>query len=361
MKKAAAYQIIYQDCVKKILAGEWGCGTLLPTEAALAEQYGVSRITSRHALTLLADNGYIRRTQGKGSVVIEEQRATPMLGLALTGFDALFGTDFIKGVFGEAAEQGYLVLMQTGYLTPEGEGQCLHRLKAAGVKGIISVPLYDSLHYADELEQLAREIPMVFADRRVVGVNVPLVCTDNAQSMEQLYRHLRSYGYRKIAFISSRPDSTAVADRMRGYLQSTAPGKEPGKRLMLTTLHSPLPGMDNADNRAYDIGQIEQFLLLNRDVEAVIAHTYKVALLVRETAEKLGLRVPQELAIVCFDAPRGVEGDQPFAHIRQNEYEIGAKAVQHLLDSIGGRPVPDTTYVSAVFVDGKSYLQKNAD
>ena len=358
MKKAAIYQVIYQELVKRILAGEWSGGALLPTEAALAAQYGVSRITSRHALTLLADNGYIRRTQGKGSVVVEEKRKTPILGLALTGFDALFGTDFIKGVFGEAEEQGYLVLMQTGYTTPEHEGRCLRRLQAAGVEGIISVPMYDSLHYADELELLTREIPMVFADRRVVGVNVPLVCTDNSQSMQQLYRHLRACGYRRIAFISSRPDSTAVADRMRGYQQAAAPGRDGGKRLMLTTLRSPLPGMDNADSRAYDMGQIEDFLLRNREVEAVIAHTYKVALLVRETAERIGLRVPQDLAIVCFDAPRGVEGDQPFAHIRQNEYEIGAKAVQHLLDIIGGRPVPDTTYVSAVFVDGRSYLQR---
>lgn len=361
MKKAAIYQVIYQDLVQKILAGEWSGGALLPTEAALAAQYGVSRITSRHALTLLADNGYIRRVQGKGSLVTDETRKTPMLGLALTGFDALFGTDLIKGVFGEAEERGYLVLMQTGYMTPEHEGHCLRRLQAAGVEGIISVPMYDSLHYADELELLSREIPMVFADRRVVGINVPLVCTDNSQSMKQLYRHLWACGYRNIAFISSRPDSTAVADRMRGYQQTAAPGKDTAKQRILTTLRSPLPGMDNADSRAYDMSQIEDFLLRSRGVEAVIAHTYKVALLVREAAGRLGLRVPQDLAIVCFDAPRGVEGDQPFAHIRQNEYEIGAKAVQRLLDVIGGQPVPETTYVSAVFVDGRSYLQKDRE
>lgn len=357
MKKTAAYQTIYQELVQKILAGQWSCGDLLPTEAALAKEYGVSRITSRHALQLLADNGYIRRVQGKGSIVVNEKRTIPMIGLALTGFDSLFGMDFVRGVFCEAAERGYLVLMHTGYLTPESEGSCLRRLKAAGVEGIISVPLYDSLHYSSELELLPKEIPMVFADRRVVGVDVPLVCTDNTQSVKQLYRHLWSCGYRKIAFVSSTPDSTAVADRLRGYLQSAPPGEEQERRLLLTSLRSPLPGMDNAENCAYDIKQIEQFLLLDQDVEAVIAHTYKVAQLVRTTAEKLGLCIPRDLAIVCFDAPRGVERE-PFAHISQNEYEIGAMSVQRLLDSIGGHSVPDTTYVSAVFVDGNSYLHE---
>ena len=355
MKKTAAYQTIYQELVQKILEGQWRYGDLLPTEAALAREYGVSRITSRHALELLAENGYIRRVQGKGSVVVNEKRSIPMIGLALAGFDALFGMDFVRGVFCEAAERGYLVLMSTGYLTPENEGSCLRRLKAAGVEGIISVPLYDSLHYSDELEILPREIHMVFADRRVLGVEVPLVCTDNTQSVKQLYHHLWSCGYRRIAFVSSPPDSTAVEDRLRGYLQSAAPGGEQDKRLLLTSLRSPLPGMDNEENRAFDSEQIEQFLLGNQDVEAVIAHTYKVALLVYATAERLGLRIPRDLAIVCFDAPRGVESET-FAHISQNEYEIGAKSVQRLLDSVAGRSVPDTTYVSAVFVDGNSYI-----
>src|SRR5258705_3278975 len=44
-------------------------GDTLPTEQELCDQFGVSRITVRRALTDLADQGYITRRQGVGSFV----------------------------------------------------------------------------------------------------------------------------------------------------------------------------------------------------------------------------------------------------------------------------------------------------
>lgn len=45
-------------------------GDALPTEQALCEQFGVSRITVRRALSDLADQGYIERRHGVGSFVL---------------------------------------------------------------------------------------------------------------------------------------------------------------------------------------------------------------------------------------------------------------------------------------------------
>lgn len=357
-KEIPACRRIYRELTQGIAEGQWHCGDLLPTEMALAAQYGVSRTTSRRALQMLAESGYIHRVQGKGSVVVDEKRHTPMIGLALAGFDALFGMDFVRGVFSEAAKQGYLVLMHTGYDTPQSEGICLRRLKAAGVAGLVVVPLYDALH--DGIDSELSELPTVFADRRVLGIEAPLVCTDNARETIRLYRHLQSCGYRKIAFVSSQPSSTAVADRLRGFLRAAKQSGEGERRLLLTTLRSPLPSMDDAENRAEDIARIEQFLRANAETEAVIAHTYRVALLVREAAKNVGRAIPRDIAVACFDAPRGVE-TEPFLHISQNEFEIGAKAVQCLIDRTEGRAVPENVFVSAVLADGGSYLPERAE
>lgn len=359
MRKTAVYQKIYQDLAQDILSGKWKEGDLLPTETAVAQSYGVSRITSRQALTMLADSGYIVRVQGKGSVVSGAPKHPPLLGLVLSDFDSLFGTEFVKGVFHEAAALGYLVLMQTGYHVREQEGECLRRLVMAGVQGIIDVPLYDSMHYTDELRTVYDRLPLVFADRRVIGLDAPLVCTDNVGGTELLCRRLHANGYQKIAFISSRTDSTAVGERLKGYLNDcTAGGRTQDKRLMLTSIRSTLPGMRSKDSEAFDIGQIERFLMENQSVTAVIAHTYQVAKLVQRAASNIGLRVPQDCAIVCFDAPRMEDGPEAYAHMRQNEYEIGVRSVQRLAEMLAGKPVPDITYVDAVFVDGKSYVRR---
>jgi len=45
--------------------------TLLPSERELGEQHGVSRMTARHALTLLENEGYIYRRPPRGTFVAE--------------------------------------------------------------------------------------------------------------------------------------------------------------------------------------------------------------------------------------------------------------------------------------------------
>ncbi len=59
-------------------------GTKLPSEAALEESFGVSRITVRQALSALDADGLIRKINGKGSFVTRPDDA-PRLG-PLTGF-----------------------------------------------------------------------------------------------------------------------------------------------------------------------------------------------------------------------------------------------------------------------------------
>ena len=53
-------------------------GTRLPTEIEIAEGYGVSRQTVRHALQLLEADGVISRRQGSGSYISRE-RVKPAL------------------------------------------------------------------------------------------------------------------------------------------------------------------------------------------------------------------------------------------------------------------------------------------
>jgi DNA-binding GntR family transcriptional regulator len=68
-----SYRLIAADLRAKIESGELVAGDLLPSEAELRSQYGVSRGTTRQAFLELQAAGLIDAVQGKGRFV----RANP--------------------------------------------------------------------------------------------------------------------------------------------------------------------------------------------------------------------------------------------------------------------------------------------
>jgi DNA-binding GntR family transcriptional regulator len=62
-----AYRALARDLRTSILKGEYSDGLRLPTEAELAEQYGVSRQTVRRAFHDLVAEGLVYRVPGRGT------------------------------------------------------------------------------------------------------------------------------------------------------------------------------------------------------------------------------------------------------------------------------------------------------
>lgn len=65
------YFKIEMDLRKKIMAGEYLPGQLLPSERELVQTYSVSRLTVREAINRLVAQGMVKKKQGKGTFVSE--------------------------------------------------------------------------------------------------------------------------------------------------------------------------------------------------------------------------------------------------------------------------------------------------
>ena len=78
--RSQEYQKVYNSIKSQIVAGRYAGGQKLVPERLLCEQYGVSRITARHALRLLEDDGLVERFQGKGTFI----KSTKPAKLAIT-------------------------------------------------------------------------------------------------------------------------------------------------------------------------------------------------------------------------------------------------------------------------------------
>lgn len=64
------YQKIHDQIKLDIFRERYPIGSLLPTEAELESEYGVSRTTIRKAMSLLSEGGYVEIKQGRGTRVL---------------------------------------------------------------------------------------------------------------------------------------------------------------------------------------------------------------------------------------------------------------------------------------------------
>jgi GntR family transcriptional regulator len=67
------YLLIYKELKKEIISGIFTIGETFPSEPELQARFGASRITVRHSVQMLVDDGYLQRIVGVGTVVISQK------------------------------------------------------------------------------------------------------------------------------------------------------------------------------------------------------------------------------------------------------------------------------------------------
>ena len=79
------YHQLYQLLKRRVLSGTLPFGAKLPTEAELADGFGVSRVTAKRVMDLLAADNLIKRQRGRGSHVVFQSSVSdveaPLVGM----------------------------------------------------------------------------------------------------------------------------------------------------------------------------------------------------------------------------------------------------------------------------------------
>lgn len=111
-----AYTRLYNVLRDRILGSTYEPGGKLPTERELCEEFGISRITCRHALRLLQEQGLVERLPGKGTFVRSIQpRKVPILD-----------NNYIESMRRAAPNTRRLLSAREERLPPEDIGKILH-------------------------------------------------------------------------------------------------------------------------------------------------------------------------------------------------------------------------------------------
>ena len=334
-------------------------GEQLPSENQLARQFGVSRITAKKALDELAIAGLVRRIQGKGTFALSQDGGAPgrssadqLIGFLLPGFAEPYGLRLLQSIEACTQEVGAHLIVQRTFDSAERETAAIRALLRLKVQGLIIFPVHGEHYNPTLLKLVLAGFPIVLVDRYLRGIPACSVFTDNRDAAATLTAHVLAEGYRHVAFASPPVEHTStIEDRVLGLETTLARrGLVPEGTL---TLYSSLPTL-MADDIREDEARVRRFLLEHPAVDAFITSEYNLAVVVSEALAAAGKRVPEDVAVACFDAPTQLLQAPLFTHIQQAEQAMGELAVELLSAQLRGERVPNEHSLPFTLIRGRS-------
>lgn len=345
---------VYEKMKQNIANGVYADGKL-PKESVLAQEFFVSRITTKSALKRLVDEGLIVRIRGKGSFV--NGRSIPPLmaanaqamkysdapiALVMGGYTSAFGLDILNGAIQEAQRRHVHLIVNTTNNAQSQETEIISSLMASGVQGVIIQPVHGETYSKHLIQAIYSGFPIVMLDRRMQGIDAPFVGVDNRALSCRAVEKLIEHGHRNIAFLSL-PDerSSTIQERMEGFLDACVNNRiMVNKDLWLINLNAmfdqPPELFNPAEIYRRYVTRIEAHLRDHPEITAIFGTEYLVSKAAWEALRRLGKRVPHDVSLVSFDMDSSYVGSHTMSYIKQPQYEMGKKAVEMLLNAADG-------------------------
>lgn len=306
----------------------------------LSHELRVSAVTVRRDITLLAEQGLVRRvrggataTQPGGGQRRPRVRAdAPTFGMVVPSLD-YYWPDVIKGARVAAAEVGVRIVVRGATYEAADERVRLARLvEAVRVDGLLVAPTTNGEDGEDVMRWLqSADAPVVLVERTSVdgyGGVAESVVSDHVRGAAMAVRHLAERGYRRIG-LSTSIASPAAPHVRRGW-------HEECERLGL-----PVDGTPDARTaQRRDPGwPADCDALLDAcartSTTALVVHSDPEAIALMERCEERGIRVPQDLAIVTYDDEMAELCDPPLTAVRPPKAAVGRAAVTLLAARLG--------------------------
>ena len=276
----------------------------------------VSPTTRRRVLEAAKSLGYIPNSLARSLI----SGRTKKVGIVITTLLNPFYAAVVTGIESVLASRGYTLALYNSNEDPKKEREAILTLIEQRVDGLILAPVeYESENIKYLIEH---QIPFVLVARRVKESNVNFVVADDFKVGKIATEHLLEKGHRKILFLNSWKSSSAKL-RLEGYEEAL---KEAGLSPNEKFIYSLAPNVE--------VKPILESVLLNRNrPTAIFCFCDSIALEVIKVLKSIGLRIPEDMAVVGCDNLDYTELlDPPLTTIDISRFEMGVKAAKILLE-----------------------------
>lgn len=251
------------------------------------------------------------------------------IGLLVSDVRNPFFADLAHTIEQAALAVGYVTLLGNANERAEQQDRYLDTLISRRVDGIIAAPQGAGSDAIRSL--LTREIPTVFVDRTIPGIDVPTVTTDSDIGIRQTVEHLASLGHTRIGYIAGPQSVSTGRDRLSAYTAAIA-----ARGLALDEDLIYFGDFQAASGSA----AVHALLSLPHPPTALLAADSLMTVGAIAILHRHGLRIGTDLALVAFDDIEWFSLLNPALSVITHSVEdMGRTAVDLLVDVMrGGHP-----------------------
>jgi LacI family transcriptional regulator len=247
-----------------------------------------------------------------------------LLGLIVADIRNQFYAELSRGIEDKARKAGYSVIFCSTDNQPDSLKTYIEHLNYAGVDGFI---IASSRLNEPVVENLVlKRFPLVLVNRNIKSQKANYVVLDNEKGSLLAISHLISLNYTKIAAILGPSNLSTGIDRLNGYKQALRENNIPCRDDYV--IQGPF---------TKEVGYEGAIKLLSMDdrPEAIFGGNDYIALGVIDAIDELGLKIPEDIAVVGFDDTEFASNKRiNLTTVSQRKYEMGNLGVQILIDSI---------------------------
>jgi len=253
-------------------------------------------------------------------------KKTNTISAIIPFFTNYFFVQVLQGVQDRASELG-IDLILYGVSNPAQAEYYLRRsLQRGHVDGVMFFSMKFPESYAAKFQQI--KLPLVLVDAHHPSFDS--IRVKNREAAMVAMRHLLGLGHRSIAMINASLKTQPALDRLEGYRAAL---EEAGIPFSMERVFIAGIGKQDGFNRVSGRAAMRDLIRLNTGpspATAVLIASDVQAIGAIEAARELGVRVPEDLAIVSFDDIELAHHEQ-LTTMRQPMYEMGTLAVERLI------------------------------
>lgn len=259
------------------------------------------------------------------------KKNTKTLALIIPDIENPFYTSVLKGFEGITGKRGYNTIVCNTDGNSTKEEDFINTILAKRIDGVAITSVSRSIDHLNLV--LNRNIPMILIDRKLNGLDVDIVCGDSFQGAIKLVNHLIGLGHQKIAIITAPVHLSTSRERLEGYKTALNRANIPIDNNLIK-IDKKSEGYSS--ERAYEM--VKELLEQQEVPTAIFAGNNFMALGVYKALREKGLKVPEDIAVVCFDDMNFIYQIDPFfTTVVQPAYTMGKMAAEILLNKIEGR------------------------